>query len=135
MVTQVRGSIKVNPHTLHAFGTSLGDDVHKQVKPHADRLRLVFADGVSFGERNPSADLQAAAVAYHDCLVGVNQQLQAVVDAVSVLADSAQKIAERYASSDTLADARAKDVQAVLDATAAARVGLAAPHATVTRYE
>jgi hypothetical protein len=108
------GAIEVNPHALHSFGVALGGEVHGNVKPHAQRLTITFADGVAFGAHNPSADLQAAASAYHDCLAGVTQQLAAVVDAVTVLADSAQTIASRYATSDALAHAKANDVLNVL---------------------
>lgn len=126
MVTQddhneVGGGIEVNPHTLHAFGTSLGDEIHKDVKPHAQRLTIVFSDGVTFGSRNPSTDLRAAAIAYHDCLAGVNQQLIAVVGAVAALADSAVTIATRYASADSLAQLKTSDVQRAFDSVAAAR--------------
>lgn len=128
------GGIEVNPHRLHEFGTELSDDVHRSVRPTADRLRLVFEDGVTFGAGNPSAELQYAAAAYHDCLAGVNAQLLAVIESASVLADSAQQIAARYASSDSLADAKAKDVLNTFQATARARADLAKP-LPQTRYQ
>jgi hypothetical protein len=124
----------VNPHQLHEFGAELSDDVHRSVRPAADRLRLIFEDGVTFGASSPSADLKYAAAAYHDCLAGVNAQLHAVVESASVLADAAQQIAARYASSDTLADAKAKDVLNAFQATARARADLAKP-LPQTRYQ
>lgn len=128
-------SIEVNPQVLHTFGTNLGDEVYKNIRPGAQRLNIVFADGVRFGARSPSADLSAAAATYHDCLAGITQQLNAVVDAAAVLADSAESIAKRYATSDALATVRTADVLKAFDAAVIGRAARPQTSNTSERYE
>lgn len=124
MVTQISGAIEVNPSRLHEFGASVAAEVHRHVRPQATRLNLVFADGVTFGQGNPSADLSAAITAYRECLTGMSAQMEALVETVGTIADAAEQIASRYASSDALAAAKAKDVLSALDAAAALQAAL-----------
>ena len=74
------------------------------------------SDGVAFGARSPSGEVQAARTAYHDCLTRAYEALHSYVHTSEVLLTAAHKVAEMYADADQLSTARMQDVDAALAA-------------------
>jgi hypothetical protein len=130
-------AINVDIDGLHTFAGAIEDEVEGNFQPHASRLFNMYADGVPFGASNPSGELHAAKLKYHDCLTGVTETMTAYINASKILVTAIQAAAVRYSDADALAHANAQDVerilgQAILDAqTAAAAPQAPAPHGGV----
>jgi hypothetical protein len=60
--------------------------------------------------------VQAARTAYHDCLTRAYEALHSYVQTSEVLLTAAHKVAEMYASTDQLSQARMADIDAALAA-------------------
>src|SRR6266536_484030 len=99
---------------LHTFAGAVDAEVDQNFKPHADRLASSYAKGVPFGAVSRSGDVHAAKLKYHDCLVGVTEQLTAYVNASKILTTAVREIAKRYSDADALSEAAAKEVSNAL---------------------
>lgn len=137
-------SINVDLRGLDDFATLLRGEVDGNLRPYSDEIIREHSDGVAFGARSPSGEVQAARTAYHDCLTRAYEALHSYVHTSEVLLTAAHKVAEMYASADQLSTARMQDVDAALaaattevqtadaarDAAAAAQVAEEAAHET-----
>lgn len=120
--------IEVDVGGLAAFAGAVDAEVDGNLRPHVDRLSGVYSPGVRFGAGTASAEVQAARLRYHDCLVAITEQLAACINASKILSAAARTVASRYAGADALCAARVGDVEAALtEAVTAARRVLAGP--------
>lgn len=109
-------AIGVDLTALTEFGARIGSYATNVAGTASERLTIVFADGVQFGYRTPSADVQAARQAYDQCLAAMSEQLNTLVEAASTLAGAAGTIASEYAQTDAA-------VTAAVDQATASRLG------------
>jgi hypothetical protein len=109
-------SINVDLRGLDDFATLLRGEVDGNLRPYTDEIIREHSDGVAFGARSPSGEVQAARVAYHDCLTQAYEALHSYVHTSEVLLTAAHKVAELYASADQLSTARMQDVDSALAA-------------------
>jgi hypothetical protein len=109
-------SINVDLGGLEDFATLLQGEVDGNLRPYSDEIIREHSDGVTFGARSPSSEVQAARTAYHDCLTRAYEALQSYVHMSEVLLTAAHKVAETYANADQLSTARMTDVDAALKA-------------------
>jgi hypothetical protein len=137
-------SINVDLRGLDDFATLLRGEVDGNLRPYTDEIIREHSDGVAFGARSPSVEVQDARTTYHDCLTRAYEALQSYVHTSEVLLTAAHKVAELYASADQLSTASMKDVDSALaaantevrsidaarDAAAAARAIAEAEHET-----
>jgi hypothetical protein len=107
--------IQIETGSVHELASALRTEVYTNLQPHTERLFGRYAPGVTFGTKNPSADLQAVREKYRDCLVGTVDQLAAYINASTVLMDAAIEIASRYRTADALAQADVKDIDEVMN--------------------
>jgi hypothetical protein len=107
-------SINVDIDGLHTFAGAVEDEIEGNFQPHAGRLFSTYADGVPFGAGNPSGELHAAKLKYHDCLTGVTETMAAYINASKILVTAIQAAAVKYADADALAHAHAQDVEQIL---------------------
>lgn len=99
-------AIGVDLTALTEFGARIGSYATNVAGTASERLTIVFADGVQFGYRTPSADVQAARQAYDQCLAAMSEQLNTLVEAASTLAGAAGTIASEYATEPSSAPAQ-----------------------------
>jgi len=109
-------SINVDLRGLDDFATLLRGEVDGNLRPYSDEIIREHSDGVAFGARSPSGEVQAARTAYHDCLTRAYEALHSYVHTSEVLLTAAHKVAEMYADADQLSTARMQDVDAALAA-------------------
>jgi Arc/MetJ-type ribon-helix-helix transcriptional regulator len=107
-------SINVDIDGLHTFAGAVDTEVEKNFQPHTRPLMDSYAKGVQFGASSKSGDVQAAKLKYHDCLVGVTEQLTAYANASKILVDAIRLVAKNYGSADALSAAQATEVEAAL---------------------
>jgi hypothetical protein len=101
--------IHVSPDALLAFAGAVRDHVDGTIAPHRGPARTAFAAGAEFGQVNPSRDLQAMIAKYQQCLVAMNEQLTAYLQATDTLIDAASQVATNYRASDARAAATLDD--------------------------
>jgi hypothetical protein len=119
--------VEVDVGGLHAFAGAVDAEVDANLRPHAERLVDAYAPGVRFGTDTISGEVRAARLRYHECLVGVTEQLAACVNASKILSAAARAVARRYAGADALSAAAVGDVEAALTRAAFATSPAAAP--------
>jgi hypothetical protein len=107
-------SINVDIDGLHTFAGAVGTEVEQNFQPHTVPLLQSYAKGVQFGSSSKSGDVHAAKLKYHDCLVGVTEQLTAYINASKILVEAVRQVAKNYASADALSAAQATEVEAAL---------------------
>jgi hypothetical protein len=118
-------AIDVHPDDLHSFAGAVDAEMEGNFRPHTNQLFSTYEGGVPFGAHNPSGELHAAKVRYHECLTAVTETMASYVNASKILVDAITKIARRYSDADAMAHANVQDAenvlnQAVQDAEAAA---------------
>jgi hypothetical protein len=128
--------IDVHPDNLHSFAGVVDEELEGNFRPHTHRLFNTYASGVPFGANNPSGEVHAAKVRYHECLTAVTETMSAYINASTILVRAITEIARRYSDSDAAAQANVQAAdqafeQAIVDATAASRV----PQRGTVRYE
>jgi hypothetical protein len=109
-------AIDVDLQGLEDFATLLRGEVDGNLRPYSDEIIREHSDGVAFGARSPSSEVQAARTAYHDCLTKAYEALHSYVHTSEVLLTAAQKVAELYTNADQLSTARMNDIDAALTA-------------------
>ena len=62
------GMIDVDVHGLHDFAHLLRTELDANFKPVSERIIMEHRAGVTFGEHNPSGEMQAARRLYGHCL-------------------------------------------------------------------
>src|SRR4029078_8756069 len=95
-------SINIDLRGLDDFATLLRSEVDGNLRPYSDEIISEHSDGVAFGARSPSGEVQAARTAYHDCLTRAYEALHSYVHTSEVLLTAAHNVAELYASADQL---------------------------------
>jgi hypothetical protein len=107
-------SINVHIDGLHSFAGAIEDEVEGNFKPHTTRLFSTYAGGVPFGADNPSGEVHAAKLKYHDCLTSATEAMTAYINASKILATAIKEAAAKYSDADALAHASAQDVEQIL---------------------
>jgi hypothetical protein len=120
--------IRVHIDGLHSFAGAVEDEVEGNFRPHTTRLFATYAEGVPFGGSNPSADVHAVKLKYHDCLTGVTETMTNYINASKILVSAIQMAAARYADADALARANSQDVDNLLGQAVAQAQAAAQPH-------
>jgi hypothetical protein len=118
-------AISVHIDGLRSFAGAIEDEVEANFRPHTTRLFSTYAGGVPFGADNPSGEVHAAKVKYHECLTSASDTMTAYINASKILVTAIREAAARYSDADALAHANAQEVeqilgQAILDAQTAA---------------
>jgi hypothetical protein len=107
-------TVEVDLKGLVDFAGAVDGGVDKNFAPRTGQLQGDYAYGVCFGYGNPSGDVHAAKMKYHDCLSVITRQIEAYIEASKILADAARKAAERYGSADAMSAAQTKAVEDLL---------------------
>ncbi|GAA1823241.1 hypothetical protein HC028_15695 [Planosporangium flavigriseum] len=107
-------AINVDIDGLHSFAGAIEDEVEGNFRPHTTRLFSTYSGGVPFGPDNPSGEVHAAKLKYHDCLTSATEAMTAYINASKVLVAAIKEAAAKYADSDALAHASAQDVERIL---------------------
>ena len=107
-------TVDVDLKGLGDFAGAVDGAVDKNFAPRTSDLQGDYAYGVCFGYGNPSLDVHAAKLKYHDCLTMITRQIEAYIDASKILAEAARKAAQRYGNADAMSAAQSKDVEALL---------------------
>jgi hypothetical protein len=107
-------AINVHIDGLHSFAGAIEDEVEGNFRPHATRLFSTYTGGVPFGADNPSGEVHAAKLKYHDCLTSVTEAMTAYINASKILATAMKEAATKYSDADALAHANAQDVERIV---------------------
>src|SRR4051812_16948269 len=107
-------AINVDLRGLEDFASLLRGEVDANLRPYSDEIIREHSDGVAFGARSPSGEVQAARTAYHDCLTRAYEALHSYVHTSEVLLTAAHKVADMYAGADQLSTARMNDIDNAL---------------------
>jgi hypothetical protein len=107
-------AINVHIDGLHSFAGAVEGEVEGNFQPHTARLFNTYASGVPFGADNPSGELHAAKLKYHDCLTSVTETMTGYINASKILVAAIKEAAARYSDADALARASSQDVEQIL---------------------
>lgn len=113
-------AIDVDVDGLREFAATVDAQLSANLRPHTAALLGSYAQGVTFGAGNPSADLRLARLRYQECLAAVTRQLTGYLAAAEAVVAAATSVAERYGQVDALSAARLADVERALAQAAAA---------------
>jgi hypothetical protein len=115
--------IVVDIQAIEDFAALLTQELDANFRPSHERVVLQHSDGVGFGSRHASIDMQMAVRKYFDCLATAVDNLRGFVAASNTLIDAAQRIAAAYRSADADARTMQRSIdQALSDAVRAAEM-------------
>jgi hypothetical protein len=123
------GGFEVDLAGVREFGSGLRKDLDDNLWPQGASIATVFQEGMCFGWRSASPDVQAAAFEYH---VRLNQALRlfdALLHNSEVMVQAASDVVRAYEQADSMSGT---ELQAVLDA-AGGKVNAAADAASAAR--
>jgi hypothetical protein len=106
--------LSVDLKALTDVAAALRQEVAGNLQRHITQLNSAYGMGVSFGYASHSDNMKEARKVYHDCLVRATSLLSSCVAAGEALATAVDVIAQRYATTDAMAKARADEVDLAL---------------------
>jgi hypothetical protein len=103
--------IRVDLGSLQRLTDELSSEVSYNLQPSVSAMFDRFQSGVAFGATNPSVDLHAVKLKYHDCLQATVDRLSKYLIESGRLVDVANVILAQYRSTDALASASLDDLR------------------------
>lgn len=113
------------------FGSAIRKDLDDNLWPQGTSIATVFQEGMCFGWRSASPDVQGAAFEYQARLNQALRLMDALLHNSEVMAQAATEVVNAYSHADAMSGA---DMDAVIKA-AGARVNEAAANAEAARRE
>jgi hypothetical protein len=95
--------IRIDISSLKEFGILIRNELDRNISPAFSRAERAISAGDSVASQLPSDDIQLMNRQYAICSTAMLQQLHALQAALTILGDAAFIVAERYKSSDALA--------------------------------
>jgi hypothetical protein len=125
------GGFEVDLAGVREFGSALRKDLDDNLWPQGTSIATVFQEGMCFGWRSASSDVQAAALEYHVRLNQALRLMDALLHNSEVMVQAATDVVRAYEHADAMSGA---ELQAVIDA-AGGSVDAAADAAAAARRE
>lgn len=104
-------AIKVDLGGLVDFAKVVRDENERTLVPQSYTVHTDFRAGVCFGAASASGYVYAAKERYQQSLIRAMEQMVAYIRAAELIADTAERVAKEYGSTDALSAARMQDVQ------------------------
>jgi hypothetical protein len=107
--------LRVDTHSLQAFGTFMRRELDQNIGPMAARVGPTLMNGAMVAGQLPSGDVEAMNAKHSLCVDQMSAQLESFTTKMAIIADAAQTIAARYATSDALSKATLEGITPAFD--------------------